>query len=217
MKVISFVSSKGGVGKTTSAVLLAGELAIAGSKVTLIDADPNKPIEIWSKKSALHTNINVLTDDSDETILSTIANAGLASDFVIVDLEGTATTRIGYAVAKSDLVLIPLQKSVMDADEAAKSVRLINNIMSISNRKILYKLFFTRVPSAIREKTARNIEQQLITVPMLPVSIVDRAAYRTLFDIGGILNTLDFSDVGGLKAAKDNASKFAQAVIDTLR
>lgn len=217
MKVISFVSSKGGVGKTTSAVLLAGELATAGSKVTLIDADPNKPIEIWSKKSTLHQNINVLTDDSDETILSTIGSAGLESDFVIVDLEGTATTRIGYAIAKSDLVLVPLQKSVMDADEAAKSVRLINNIMNISNRDILYRLFFTRVPSAIREKTARNIEQQLITVPMLPVSIIDRAAYRTLFDIGGILNTLDVSDVGGLKPAKDNAAQFAQAVLEILR
>lgn len=217
MKVISFVSSKGGVGKTTSAVLLAGELATTGSKVTLIDADPNKPIEIWSKKSELHPNIHVLVDDSDETILSTIANAGSTSDFVIVDLEGTATTRIGYAVAKSDLVLIPLQKSVMDADEAAKSVRLINNIMSISNRQISYRLFFTRVPPAIREKTARNIEQQLTTVPMLPVSLIDRAAYRTLFDIGGILSTLDASDVGGLNAAKENASKFAKSVIDALK
>lgn len=40
MAVISFVSSKGGVGKTTSAVVLAGEFAVAGRKVALIDADP---------------------------------------------------------------------------------------------------------------------------------------------------------------------------------
>lgn len=40
MAVISFVSSKGGVGKTTSAVVLAGELVAAGRKVALIDADP---------------------------------------------------------------------------------------------------------------------------------------------------------------------------------
>lgn len=105
----------------------------------------------------------------------------------------------------------------MDADEAAKSVRLINNIMSISNREISYRLFFTRVPPAIREKTARNIEQQLTTVPMLPVSLIDRASYRTLFDIGGILSTLDASDVGGLNAAKENASEFAKSVIDALK
>ncbi|WP_306666057.1 ParA family protein, partial [Escherichia fergusonii] len=47
MPVISFVSSKGGVGKTTSAVVLAGEFAAAGRKVCLIDADPNRPLEAW--------------------------------------------------------------------------------------------------------------------------------------------------------------------------
>lgn len=217
MKVISFVSSKGGAGKTTSAVLLAGELAISGAKVTLIDADPNRPIDIWSKKRPVHPNIHVLVDDSDETILTTISDASVKSDFVIVDVEGTATTRIGYAVAKSHLVLIPLQKSVMDADEAAKSVRLINNIISISNRDIPYRLFFTRVPSTIREKTARNIEQQINTVPTLPVSIIERAAYRTIFDIGGILDDLEASDVGGLKSAKKNAYEFSNSIIDVLK
>ena len=50
MPVISFVSPKGGVGKTTSALILATELAAQGaSRVTIIDADPNLPIAKWSK------------------------------------------------------------------------------------------------------------------------------------------------------------------------
>ena len=43
MPVIAFANSKGGSGKTTSALLLACELANAKA-VTLIDADPRHPI-----------------------------------------------------------------------------------------------------------------------------------------------------------------------------
>jgi chromosome partitioning protein len=44
MPTIVFASPKGGVGKSTAAVLLATELAGFGAGVTLIDADPNKPV-----------------------------------------------------------------------------------------------------------------------------------------------------------------------------
>ena len=40
MPTIVFASPKGGVGKSTSAVLLATELASHGGSVTMIDADP---------------------------------------------------------------------------------------------------------------------------------------------------------------------------------
>lgn len=106
MAVISFVSSKGGVGKTTSAVVLAGELVAAGRKVALIDADPNKPLEAWSRLRPFPEKLRLIVDDSAETIIDTIEDARAEADFVIVDLEGTATDRIGFAIARSDLVLI---------------------------------------------------------------------------------------------------------------
>ena len=46
MPTIVFVSPKGGVGKTTSALLLATQLANLYD-VTVIDADPNRPIKAW--------------------------------------------------------------------------------------------------------------------------------------------------------------------------
>ncbi len=219
MPVISLVSSKGGVGKTTSAVVLASEFVAAGRKVVLIDADPNKPLEAWSRLRPLPETLRVVMDDSAETIIDTIEDARASADFVIVDLEGTATDRIGFAVARSDLVLIPLQSSVLDAAEAAKSVKLVRQMWRVANREIPYRVFFTRVPPAIRERTARDIEQQFTgaAIPVLPATLIDRAAYRTLFSLGGTLQDLEASDVSGLKSARENARDYAQAVINALR
>ncbi len=54
MPVIVFASSKGGAGKTTACVTLAGELARQGKdkniKVSLIDADPNQHSAKWALK-----------------------------------------------------------------------------------------------------------------------------------------------------------------------
>ena len=50
MPTIVFASPKGGVGKSTAAVLLATELASHGGSVTMIDADPNRPLSQWARK-----------------------------------------------------------------------------------------------------------------------------------------------------------------------
>ena len=44
MPTIVFASPRAGAGKSTSAVVLATELAGQGASVTIIDADPNKPV-----------------------------------------------------------------------------------------------------------------------------------------------------------------------------
>jgi chromosome partitioning protein len=161
--------------------------------------------------------ISIVADESADTIIDTIDAARGRADFVIVDLEGTATDRVGFAVTRTDLVLIPVQASVLDATEAAKAVKLVRQMSRVTGRDIPYRLYFSKTPPAIRERTARDIEEQFTqaSVPSLPTSLVDRAAFRSLFSLGGTLHMLDNSDVGGLEAARQNAFAFAQAIADT--
>src|SRR4051812_36641752 len=125
MPTIVFASPKGGAGKSTSAVLLATELAASGKKVVIIDADPNRPVSKWAKRPGKPVTLSVLDDVTEETIIRTIETVRSTSHFVIVDLEGTASMMVTYAISRADLVIIPTQGSQLDAAEAVKAIRLV--------------------------------------------------------------------------------------------
>jgi chromosome partitioning protein len=125
MPTIVFGSPKGGAGKSTSAVLLATQLAGLGAPVTLIDADPNKPLSRWAKLPGKPDNLTLVADVSEDTIIETIETRGRNTPFVIVDLEGTASMMVAYAISRADLVIIPVQGSYLDAAEAAKAIKLV--------------------------------------------------------------------------------------------
>src|SRR3954466_5264459 len=106
MPTISFASSKGGAGKSTSAVLLATELASRGGSVTIIDADPNQPVSRWSRKPGRPEELKVISEVTEETLIDEIDEAASRTTFVIVDLEGTASLLVAQAMSRADLVII---------------------------------------------------------------------------------------------------------------
>src|ERR1035438_7777875 len=108
MPTIVFVSPKGGAGKTTSALVLASQLARA-AKVTIIDADPNHPVATWAKGPNTPENLTVVSDVDEETITDRIEAAAAETPFVIVDLEGTASKIVVMAVSQADFVIVPTQ------------------------------------------------------------------------------------------------------------
>ena len=81
MPVVSMVSSKGGAGKTTTALIIAGEIASAGRRVILVDADPNQPLVAWADRPGKPDNIQVVIDESAETIVDTISEAKTRAPF----------------------------------------------------------------------------------------------------------------------------------------
>ena len=49
MALILFANTKGGSGKTTAALVLAGELLGHGARVVLLEGDPNRPLMSWAQ------------------------------------------------------------------------------------------------------------------------------------------------------------------------
>ena len=122
MPVLVFSSPKGGAGKTTASVILATELAGKGAGVTILDADPNRNAVDWAKLPGVPASLTVVGDVSEETIVDQIEEASSKTAFVIVDLEGTASLLVSYAVSLADFVVVPMQGSQLDAKQAARQM-----------------------------------------------------------------------------------------------
>ena len=219
MPTIVFASPKGGVGKSTAAVLLATELASHGGSVTMIDADPNKPLSQWASRPGKPEKLSVIDTATEDSIIDVIESAALKTTFVIVDLEGTASMMAGYAMSRADLVIIPAQGSHLDATEAVKAIKLVKSQEKAFQRKIPFAILFTRTSAAIRPRTLQSIETEFAqnSIPMFGSQIHEREAYRAIFAFGGTLADLDSNQVSNLPAARLNARTFAGEVIETLK
>lgn len=219
MAVISFANPKGGAGKTTTALLLASELAEKGAQITIIDADPEKWISGWGALPGKPSNIEIVRDVSEDTIVDQIEEASAQAQFVVVDLEGTASLMVANAIGMSDLVVIPTQGSSMDAKGGAKTIRLIRNQERMARRSIPHSVVLTRTSAAVTSRALRNVKDQLAAggIDVFDTAIVERAAFRDLFDYGGGLSALDPNLVSNIDKAQANARAFAGEVLAKLK
>lgn len=213
--VIAFVSPKGGAGKTTATLTLASELIYqTNCKITIIDADPNYPFKRWVQLGRKPELLDVIFDDSEETILDNIEKAKQNSSAVLVDLEGTKNMRVTYAVSQADLVIIPVQGSMLDANEAAEAIKLIKRTEKGFNKSIEYALLFTRMPPAIISRNFADIARQFTSnkIPVFESQLVEREAFKTMFSTGLTLHDLTASQVSGLEKALEDSYNLALGV-----
>jgi chromosome partitioning protein len=182
--VVSLASTKGGVGKTTLAYVLATELArrlaAAGSgRVTCVDADPNRTLAQVLRLTG-DPLINCIESDSDQ-LLSDLRRAKAESVLVVIDLEGTANQAMLYAAGKSDLVLVPAQPSRFDVVEAVKTIGVVRKAADLVGRDIAHRVVLSRTP-VLRQRVADHSRSQFLRagLPLLPVELVQRAAFQSM-------------------------------------
>lgn len=217
MPVIVFASSKGGVGKTTSALSLSFVLAHHGAKTTLVDADPNAPLVRWAERfpDGIPQGLTIKAGLGSEA--AEIIDAS-RDPFTVVDLEGSKNIEVSVGLGRADLALIPMKGSQLDADEAAAVIKLIKRQEIVFRRRIPYRVFFSQTSPAIMDKGMRDISAQLHDqgIPMLRTAMVDRAAFKAPFRLGGSFYDLTPADVRNPDAAILNAEEFATEIRDCL-
>lgn len=175
MPTIAFVSPKGGAGKTTSAFLLATALA-RFQPVTVIDADPNHPIEDWGRGGNAPSGMEIVADVDEDTIIERIEDAASRTPFVIVDLEGTASKIVLYAISQADLVIIPTQGSQLDANEASRAIRVVMQSQKLTKSETPYAVLLTRTGTSVRTRTLTHIQKSLVAagIPVFKTQLVER-------------------------------------------
>jgi len=216
MPIISFANAKGGAGKTTAALLLATEVASLGKTVTIFDADPQKWISKWSELPKKCSRITVISEVAPATLSGQIQDASLVSDYVIIDLEGTENLMVANAISVSDLVVVPIQGSSMDARGGAKILTLVSKLETIVRRDIRRCVVLTRTNAAVTTRAMKAVQEflQANGVDVLFTPIVERAAYRDLFEFGGGLGDQDPSAISNIGKARENAALYAGEILE---
>jgi len=217
MPTIAFVSPKGGVGKTTSAFMFS--TALAGLyDVTIIDADPNHPIQTWARGGNTPPRLTVVSDVDEETIIESIEDAASKTTFVIVDLEGTASKTVIYAISQADFVIIPTQGSQLDANEASRAIRVVIQSEKMTGKKKPYAVLLTRTNSSIRTRGLAHIQNGLVGagIPVLETELNERDAFKAVFSFQQTLEGLNAADVPNLDKAKLNVWEFVHEVLERL-
>ncbi|MGI9412603.1 MAG: ParA family protein, partial [Hyphomicrobiales bacterium] len=151
---------------------------------------------------------------------------GLAgqTDYLILDLEGTANQAVTYALSRADLALIPLEPNAVEGPHAARAVSLIRRTGHMLNREIPYNLVLNRCNAAFETAEERALRREIsnVDVQALPVVLVRRAAFTKIFGEASLLSELqksagDQRERDRLVRAIANARAYAHSVVDALR
>ena len=236
MYVITFANPKGGSGKTTSAMLLAEQIAISGGRVAILDLDPNANILAWAQareEQGKEVPFQVHARPQAEETVELIDGLSNDADYLIIDLEGSKDQIVTFALSRTDLCIIPLDGSPMEARQAAQAVRLVQTTANMIRAKIDFALLFTRTNAAFQSTDERDVRQEmeLNKIPTLPIRIAKRAPYTRIFRDGVLLSELpsivteemrgksaSVSDkaMKQVSGAIENARDYAQTVIAAL-
>ena len=188
MSVLTIASSKGGPGKTTVAMLLAGSLADEGLCVVALDADPTQAFARWAANAYEGAPFESHAE-ADETRLAHLIDSTVsAADIVIVDTAGFGNRAAAVAMTSADAVLVPALSGEADVTEAEKTVRLAEGLARAARREIPTAVLLNRVR---RTQLSRHAAHEILTanLPRLEASLSDLVAYGELSYSGRIPTT----------------------------
>lgn len=125
--IVALLNQKGGTGKTTIALHLAGAWAREGRRVTLIDADPQGSALDWSQQRARENvpRLFGVIGLARDTLHREAPDMARDADHVVIDGPPRVAGLMRSALLAADLVLIPVQPSPFDGWASAEMLALI--------------------------------------------------------------------------------------------
>nr|WP_157872648.1 ParA family protein [Bradyrhizobium sp. ORS 278] len=153
--VIAVAQRKGGVGKTTLAVLLAAEIDRRTRSVGLIDADSQASACHWAELG--HLSFPVYQLDPETRPVGEWVKLVRQIDHPILVIDAAPNDRVlGAVLALSHMVLVPCTPSGLDIEATARTLGIVRRVR-VSRRATLRVLL---VPNRVDRRTLEG--QQLV-------------------------------------------------------
>lgn len=174
-KVISFISRKGGTGKTTNAINLATMLNNLGNKVILIETDTNytlntlRKMEVYKAGAKENALFEIMGSEDDRIAdeLEEVKGRG-TYDYIVVDSAGKPTDQgIKKLCLVSDAVVVPTSLTQNDLLVTYQTVTDLSPAKAL-NKKLKILILPNRIHSLTKHKTIQeamsNVDAQVLDV-----------------------------------------------------
>ena len=186
---IAVANEKGGCGKTTTCMNLAGGLAATGLRVLVVDADPQGSATEWrnrSEDSRLQFDVITMSTSSIHKELPKVIGKS-SYEVAIVDCPpGTETKGFGTvtrsALLAADYVIIPSRPTPIDFLATSIMLPVLNDVSTIRPEQKVFLLLNAKHSSNRLGRTAKQgavamFSEQGIDIFVLDTEIHDRTAF----------------------------------------
>ena len=178
MLVISLVSQKGGVGKSSIAINLA-VLAAADVKTCIIDLDPQGTCVAWYELRA-NQDPAVIPADQAGLLPETLDRLEAAGfDLVVIDTAGSDAPNSREAMRAADLRLVPLRPSRADL------VATLPTIEALTAMGQRFHLVLSQAPASPQSRVSQAVQRRLESAATFaPVILVNRMDWQHSYALG---------------------------------
>ena len=177
MKVVTVGNTKGGAGKTNTAVNLAIAAAIQGKRVLIVDADVQA--SAMSFRALREDDLIRTVAITTPTLHKDVAAFAAGMDLVLIDVGGRDSTVFRSAIGAADLLVIPVLPSVYDIWAAGDTLELLAEARSF-NIATPARIFLNQMmPNTImgREAVEALVDFEAVA-PLMQTRVHHRQAFK---------------------------------------